>query len=155
MIIDIHSKGAYPADALSNFAPHAFCLDGVQIACMEAFLQSLKAPTAQEQEAVCQLDAKAAKAYGETRCWQTTGQLRWRGRVFSRYGKEYRALLERAYDAMLENEGFRQALRDSGRQLLGHSIGKLRRRDTCLTVFEFVSLLYRARRKLRREDGAS
>lgn len=150
MFIDIHSKGAYPADALSNFAPHRFELDGVQIACMEAFLQSLKAPTAGEQEAVCQMDAKAAKAYGETHPWQDTGVLQWRGRFFSRYGREYRTLLCRAYDALLENENFRQALRSSGHRPLKHSIGKLRRKDTCLTTLEFVGLLYRARRKVRR-----
>ena len=148
-MIDIHSKGAYPSNALSNFAPHSFSLDGVQIACMEAFLQSLKAPTAAEQELVCALDAKAAKAYGDEHPWQKTGRFQWRGKSFSRFSKEYHVLLRRAYDAMLENEAFRQALRDSGRQLLWHSIGKLRRRDTCLTTFEFVSLLYRARRKIR------
>lgn len=150
MVIDIYSKGAYPADALSNFAAHRFCLDGVEISCMEAFLQSLKTADPAKQAAVCQMNAKEAKAFGEQHPWQDTGVLHWQGRPFSRYGGEYRKLLRRAYDAMLENDRFRQALLDSGHRLLSHSIGKLRKKDTCLTTFEFLGLLYRARRKARR-----
>ena len=154
MIIDIHSKGAYPADALSNFAPHRFRLDGVDIACMEAFLQSLKASTPEEQAAVCRMSAKEAKAFGDAHPWQTAGTLRWGGAVFSRYGGEYSVLLRRAYDAMLENDAFRQALRASGNRILWHSIGKLRRKDTCLTTFEFLGQLYRVRQKVRQmKDG--
>lgn len=149
MIVDIHSKGKYPANALSNFAPHSFSLDGVSIACMEAFLQSMKAPDTQEQARVCQMQAKDAKAYGDAHPWQSTGRLQWRGVSFSRYGREYQALLRRAYDAMLENEKFRQALIASGRRPLWHSIGKLWRRKTCLTTWELLRLLYRARRKAR------
>ncbi len=41
-MIDIHSKGAYPSDALSNFAAYEFMVDGIPCASMEGFLQSLK-----------------------------------------------------------------------------------------------------------------
>ena len=37
--MDIGFKNTYPSNALSNFAPHPFELDGVQTASMEAFLQ--------------------------------------------------------------------------------------------------------------------
>jgi len=40
--MDIKSGVGYPASSLSNFSPHPFVLDGVQIASMEGFLQSLK-----------------------------------------------------------------------------------------------------------------
>jgi hypothetical protein len=40
--MDIRSGKDYLASALSNFAPHPFVLDGVEIASMEGFLQSLK-----------------------------------------------------------------------------------------------------------------
>lgn len=40
--MDIGSGNGYPSSALSNFAPHPFILDGVEIASMEGFLQSLK-----------------------------------------------------------------------------------------------------------------
>lgn len=43
MFINIYSKGKYPANMLSNFAPHEFDFDGYKrIPCMESFLQSLK-----------------------------------------------------------------------------------------------------------------
>lgn len=40
--MDIGSGKGYPSSALSNFSPHPFVLDGVEIASMEGFLQSLK-----------------------------------------------------------------------------------------------------------------
>ena len=33
LILDVHSKKPYPANALSNFYPHQFYLDGVEISC--------------------------------------------------------------------------------------------------------------------------
>lgn len=41
-IMDIHSKGEYPACDLSNFAEHEFYIDDVKCLSMEGFLQSLK-----------------------------------------------------------------------------------------------------------------
>lgn len=38
--MDIKSGCGYPASSLSNFSPHPFELDGVQIASMEGFLQT-------------------------------------------------------------------------------------------------------------------
>ena len=61
-IINIYSKGKYPADALSNFAPHSFDFDGVTgIPCMEAFLQSLKFEDEAEQQKVLRLSGKEEK----------------------------------------------------------------------------------------------
>lgn len=40
--MDIGSGNTYPSNALSNFAPHSFVIDGVKCASMEGFLQSLK-----------------------------------------------------------------------------------------------------------------
>jgi predicted NAD-dependent protein-ADP-ribosyltransferase YbiA (DUF1768 family) len=37
--MDIGSRHGYPANALSNFAPHPFNMDGVACASMEGFLQ--------------------------------------------------------------------------------------------------------------------
>ena len=38
--MDIGSGSGYPSSTLSNFAPHAFTIDGVECASMEGFLQS-------------------------------------------------------------------------------------------------------------------
>ena len=38
-LMEIGSKGKYPSNALSNFAPHPFVMDGVECASMEGFLK--------------------------------------------------------------------------------------------------------------------
>ena len=72
-IIDVYSKGEYPADALSNFYPHAFVIDGIQCASMEGFLQSLKYASVKRQKRVCALVGKAAKRAGKRKLlWRLT-----------------------------------------------------------------------------------
>ena len=148
--IDIHSKKPYPSGSLSNFADHSYCLDGIPIRCQEGLLQSLKMPP-ELQKSICMSDARTAKELGSTYHWQENGAIfHWNGRYFSRYSKEYMDFLRRSYDALVDqNVDFAQALRDSGHAILWHSIGKLSRKHTCLTTFEFISLLYRARRRAR------
>lgn len=122
---------------------------------MEGLLQSLKVPAEMQQE-VCLLDAKAAKELGTTCNWQENGAVfHWNGHTFSRFSKEYWKFLKRAYDAMVDqNKDFAIALRDSKHCILWHSIGKLSRKQTCLTIFEFIRLLYRARRRARKRFRA-
>lgn len=52
-MIDICSKGDYPACEFSNFTEHHFVLDEVEIKSMEGFLQSLKYKSPQLQKKVC------------------------------------------------------------------------------------------------------
>ena len=62
MLINIYSKGKYPANVLSNFAANAFDFAGYkQIPCMESFLQSLKFEDSTEQQRVLYMTAKVAK----------------------------------------------------------------------------------------------
>ncbi len=151
LLFDIHSKGQYPANSLSNFANHHFVLDQVPVSCMEGLLQSLKAPL-QDQSTVCQMDGHTAKKYGSAIPWQENGGLlQWQGIYFSRYSKEYWHFLVRAYDALADqNDDYAQALLDTGHRLLWHSIGRLRKSQTCLTTVEFVALLYHERRRVRK-----
>jgi predicted NAD-dependent protein-ADP-ribosyltransferase YbiA (DUF1768 family) len=147
MITNIHSKGNYPADALSNFAPHPFEFDGVSVACMEGLLQSFKFPDPQRQQEICQFSAKEAKVTGSAQAWQQ--HLYWKGAAYPRKSKTYRQLLIRAYDAMAaQNPAFRTALLAS-KPILLHTIGRWRRPKTCLTWWEFCGILTRLRRKLR------
>lgn len=64
-IIDIHSKGEYPANQLSNFYPHSFVLDGIYCQSMEGFLQSLKYKNVEKQRKICLLIGKEAKTAGK------------------------------------------------------------------------------------------
>lgn len=151
LFIDIHSKSPYPSGSLSNFADHPYCLDGIPIRCQEGLLQSLKVPP-ELQRTICLADARTAKEIGSSYKWQENGAIfHWNGTYFSRYSKEYHVFLKRSYDALVDqNEDFAKALRDSGHAILLHSIGKLSRKKTCLTTFEFMYLLYRARRRVLR-----
>lgn len=146
-IINIYSKGKYPADALSNFAPHTFDFDGItDIPCMEAFLQSLKFEDVQEQQMVLRMSGKEAKQAGTIHGWNRV--LYWKGRKFDRFSKEYLELVERAYRAMLRSESFCKALRASKGCVLFHTIGKSFRKNTILTWWEFVHLLYQMRKEV-------
>lgn len=140
--MDIGSGHAYPANALSNFAPHPFTLDSVQCASMEGFLQSLKFENVDMQAHVCTLVGLKAKYKGKYKNWWTRGMLYWQGKEYDRFGVEYQELLDRAYAAMFkDSDSFRRALLASGNAVLTHSMGKTNQKLTVLTVHEFVSRL--------------
>lgn len=147
--MDISSNGSYPSRALSNFAPHGFEIDGVACASMEGFLQSLKFSSPGMQAHVCSLTGIAAKRTGAKKNWRRDQTLYWRGTAIDRHGPEYQELLDRAYDALNENQGFRKALEASGNAVFAHSIGHRKPADTVLTVAEFTSRLHRLRRSNR------
>lgn len=142
-IIDIYSKGEYPANILSNFYPNKFIFDGIECASMEGFLQSLKVKNAKKQEQMCSLIGIEAKKIGKYRfIWKVTGSVYWRGKKYKRDSFEFRDLIKKAYDAMYkENGGFREALLATKGKELKHSIGKHNPRKTILTEEEFVGCL--------------
>lgn len=146
--MDIGSGKAYPSNALSNFAPHPFTIDGVECNSMEGFLQSLKFESIPMQEYVCTLVGIAAKRKGRPKKWWTKQTLYWKGKEYPRESKEYQELLTRAYDALFENSSFRKALSASVNATLTHNIGKSKEKETILTKREFISQLERLRKKL-------
>ena len=148
--MDIGSNGKYPGCALSNFAAHEFVVDGVKCASMEGFLQSLKHASPSIQKVICgYVGIKAKKAGGKF--WQKHQRLYWQGKVYPRYSKEYQDLLDRAYDALYENQGFKAALAATGNAVLTHSVGKNKKGETVLTVQEFCSRLNKLRQRLAEE----
>lgn len=149
-IINIYSKSRNEiGQKLSNFFPHTFIFEGIEFSSFESFVQCLKFSNPEEQMNVAGMDAKSAKAAGQTQHWQENGGwLYWKGHAINRYGQEYQRLLEQAYDALCQNVAFADALRRSRGRMLIHTIGKLRRKDTVLTSIEFCRILTRKRRKL-------
>ena len=140
--IDIYSKGEYPANILSNFAPNRFVFDGVACASMEGFLQSLKYRNAQKQVRVCGLVGKDAKKAGSKKfLWKLTGNLYWKGKRYKRRSAAFDALRLAAYQALLENETFRAALESAKGKQLTHAMGKHKKRATVLTEEEFIGYL--------------
>ena len=147
--MDIGSGSGYPSSALSNFAPHAFTIDGVECASMEGFLQSLKFSSVEMQEHVCTLVGKAAKFKGKKKNWWRTQTLYWKGVPMQRQSEAYRLLIERAYNELGRNEGFKRALLATQNSTLTHSMGKSKKNETVLTEQEFCSNLYRVRENLK------
>lgn len=141
-IIDIHSKGEYPADVLSNFYPNSFVFDGVKCASMEGFLQSLKYRNVEKQKVVCGMIGKDAKAAGNKKqLWKFTGNLYWKGKRYKRKSTTFDELRFNAYKALLDNDIFRGALDSVNGRELKHSIGKHNKRTTILTEEEFIGVL--------------
>ena len=145
--MEISSGNGYPSRALSNFAPHPFEIDGVKCNSMEGFLQSLKFESIEMQRHVCSLVGKAAKSKGLNKKWFQKQELYWNGRKYKRNSKEYQLLLNRAFNRLFENEGFRKALLSTKRVTLEHSKGKNKTTETVLTKKEFCSRLIHLRDK--------
>ena len=149
--MDIGSGAGFPSATLSNFAPHPFVIDGVECNSMEGFLQSLKFSNPEMQVEVCKLVGKAAKFKGKKKKWWRTQTLYWQGVEIERSSEEYQVLLDRAFDALAQNSGFRAALLATGNSVLTHSIGKTKITETVLTRQEFCSRLMKIREQLRKE----
>ena len=139
--MDIGSGSGYPAGSLSNFAPHPFEIDGVKCNSMEGFLQSLKFESVEMQRYVCTLVGKAAKFKGKKKKWYQKQELYWNGRTYKRDSSAYQNLLNRAYNRLFENDGFRRALQATNGATLEHSIGRNKSSETVLTKSEFCSRL--------------
>jgi len=139
--MDIGSGNKYPAGKLSNFSPHPFTIDGVKCNSMEGFLQSLKFKSIEMQTEVCTMVGYAAKKKGAPKKWQRTQTLYWKGVSIKRVSDEYQILLDKAYNALNENEGFRRALTATNKAVLKHSIGRTSPAETVLTRREFCSRL--------------
>lgn len=150
--MDIKSKKPYPAGALSNFVPRpfSFTYKGVKVECasMEGFLQGLKFQNPDMQREVWTLTGLAAKRKGKNKNWKETQTLWFQGRAIKRDSKEYQTLLDKAFDALFENEKARKALLDTGDAVLQHSIGKRKPNETILTRSEFCGRLTKIRERL-------
>lgn len=146
--LDIHSESPYPADALSNFAPHPFIMDGVACASMEGFLQSLKFKEPEEQARICLKTGKEAKKAGQDQDWQRDQVLYWQGQSYHRDSKAYEGLITRAFDALGKVDSFRKALKAAAGCELDHSIGLDNSHETVLTRQEFLEQLYRLQKSL-------
>lgn len=144
--MDIGSGKGYPSSALSNFAPHAFVIDGVECASMEGFLQSLKFDKEHIQIEVCKLIGREAKFRGKKRnkAWQKVQTLWWKGIPYQRQSEGYFELICRAYWCMYtQNTKFRKAIQDSINAVYTHSIGHNDVSKTVLTEREFCNILHR------------
>lgn len=150
MIINIDSRGLWPANALSNFAPHAFVFQDVEIASMEGFLQALKVNDPIKQAELVKLVGYKAQKQGQAfNSWKETQLLWWKGVAYDRISLPYLELLGAAYEAMTtQSESFCKALVATQGYDLVHRAGKADPTDTVLTETEFINILYALRQNL-------
>lgn len=149
LAIDIHSKGKWPRNALSNFYPHEFTFEGIRCGSMEGFLQSLKTDSIERQQLVCSLSGKEAKLRS-TDTWRKEQNVFWNGHRINRHGNQFQFLIRRAYREMLKQcPDFRDALRATGTKRLYHSIGNPNSMDTILTEKELCDILTELRREIQ------
>lgn len=142
--MDVGSKNSYPAGKLSNFTGFRFEFDGVQCNSMEGLLQSFKFENLEAQEYTCSMIGFQAKkkGTGRNKRWKQMQTLWWRGVAYPRKSKAYQRLLNRAYNALYEqNESFRKCLEDAGKAIFTHSIGRSNEKETVLTESEFCKRL--------------
>lgn len=154
--VDIYSKNPWPADALSNFAAHAFVFEGVPCASMEGLLQAFTHASPEQQRRVCALAGLTAKE-AASKGWQAEQTLHWQGKIFDRLSGNYQSLLDRAYNALfMQNADFRKALAATGDAPLTHKNGGSDTSQTILTEDEFCSRLMNLRERLSDfEEGAA
>ncbi len=146
--MDIGAGKSYPSNKVTNFAPHQFIFEDIKCSSMEGFLQSLKFSNPDMQAHICTLVGIGAKHKGRNKKWWRTQTLYWKGKPIKRDSQEYQDLLDRAYDALAENDGFQRALLATGKATLTHSIGKSDPKRTVLTEREFCSRLLKIRARL-------
>ncbi len=153
-VIDITARGEGCAAALSNFGRYSFVFDGIECVSMEGLLQAFKFKDVEMQKEICSLVGIAAKKKGESRnsIWQESLILWWQGKPYSRLGREYQKLLDRAYSALAENLNFRAVLLATGNAKLTHSVGEKDPGKTVLTEEEFCLRLTRIREEIQ-SDG--
>lgn len=147
--MDIGSGNGYPESALSNFAPHQFEIDSITCHSMEGFLQSLKFQNPDMQAHVCTLVGKKAKFKGKKKKWYRSQTLYWQGQEINRHSQDYQDLLDRAFEALGQNQGFKKALLATQNATLTHSMGKNKATETILTKKEFCSRLTKLQTQLQ------
>lgn len=156
LTVNINSKSEFPINILSNSSNNSFMLDGLNIKCMDSFLQSLKFKNTDKQKKICFLTAKEAEKAGKHHnFWRLSKMLYWNGKRINRYSKDYTELITRAYDTMAEsNPEFVKILLSTEYKILADSELEDSKRKTLLTENEFTEeQLFRLRKKYKEKKS--
>jgi hypothetical protein len=147
--IECESRAVGVGKQLSNLMPYRFKLDDLECASMEGFLQSIKFSDPVMSTTLRAMHGVAAFKKGqEGNDWKFKQILFWNGSSYPRTSLSYKLLIERAYDALFDqNVMYRDALRITNDAVLTHKIGKTDQTDTTLTQVEYLYNLYRLRAK--------
>ena len=154
MIINIGSKGGWPANVLSNFALTPFEVDDIRCASTEGFIQALKFPNPETQRHICLLVGRKAKFAGKKarKRLRREQKVWWQRKEFKFRSKEHFELIEKALRAKFtQNEVAKRALLATGDATLTHDLGP-ESPHTSLPAREFIRILNKIRQELLRES---
>lgn len=141
---------SYPAGNLSNFTARNFTFRDFECGSIEGVLQGLKSPYPHIQAEIFKMVGIKAMRRGRKIDWKKKQELYWQGVPIKRNSREYQDLLDELYLCVFEqNENLRKELKDTGKAILKHSIGKNKIQDTVLTEREFCGRLMWLRDKLK------
>lgn len=147
----------WPGNVLSNFAETPFVLDGVSCSCSEAFIQSLKCSSVQEQLKFCKLSGAEAWKKGSLLTDRVFSEkkIRWLGKAYSLHSKEHFELVERGLRAKFAQSDLAyEALTATGKSRLIHDYGQKPGKKQSLPVEVFCSIVEQIRSEIQGHNNA-
>ena len=150
-VVNVISRGKWPANVISNFAAIAFDFRGAHCASIEGFIQSLKFSDPKEQMEVCLLSGKEAKRRGRAKAKTMTKlEIWWAGEEFTFQSDDHFDLIEQALRAKFsQSEEAQEALLATGEAELVHNLGRPEPRLSSLPAKKFVAMLTKIRQELQ------
>lgn len=155
--VNMFRDSPWPGNVLSNFAATPFILDGINCSCSEAFIQSLKCSSAQEQKEFCGLSGLEAWEKGssltdlvflEKKIW-------WLGKTYPLHSKEHFELVERGLRAKFFQSSIAlEALVATGNSKLIHDYGQKLGKKQSLPVEIFCSIVEQIRTDIQGQYNA-
>ncbi len=154
-IVDINSRGDYPAYALSNLYQCPFYFNGIFCASREGLLQALKVSDVDEQIRLCSLSGYEAQQAGQNyNNWKENQLLHLQGEVYKRDSEKCQHLFKRIFDSENMSLDVVAAILSTHNKKLIQSIGKSDITDTVLTEQEFCLLMTDVRTQLKEKGLA-
>ena len=132
------------ARVLSNLYHLEFKFRGKKVGSIEGILQGIKYRDKKVQNKVLKysgLDAYHTRAANTLDFWGNNGKLYWQGKEMLRDSEEYQMFLDEVYLSALKNPLYRRFLLASGDKYLLHHIGRVDKKETVLTRFEYEQRL--------------
>lgn len=156
-IISMFRQSPWPGNTLSNFSETPFIVDGVNCACSESFIQSLKVPDVDKQKLFCAFTGQEAWERGSQLTEEVfnTGKIWWLGTPYKLHSPDHFQLVKRGLFAKFTQSALaREALLASGDAKLIHDYGQTIGKKQTLPVDVFCQIVTDLRAEIRSQVNA-
>ena len=133
------NKGSSLAKCLSNLFPYKFYFKGFFVDSVESVIQSLKFKDKKNQRLVFDysgLNSNRVKACSDYD-WKISQTVFFQGMQIERDSRQYDEFIDEIYCSLIQNNLFRNALKNVGNRYILHSIGNENKKETLLSRYEF------------------